>query len=78
MESFLKGNSDGELELSTQASSGATLPKREKHRRTADEEPPNQLSGEDTSDSETVKLILKDELTDTKVSPATPDDNSKK
>jgi len=32
-------NTDGELELSTALSSGATLPKREKHRRNAEDSP---------------------------------------
>ncbi len=78
MESFLKSNSDGELELSTQASSGATLPKREKHRRSPEEELQNQISGEDQGDTERLKQILKDELADTKLTPPTPDDTPSK
>ncbi len=76
MESFLRGNSDIELELSTQPSSGATLPKREKHKRSA-EELRNEISEDDTTDTETIKQILKDELSDSKL-PPTPDDNTKK
>lgn len=66
---------DQEVEMSTAASSGATLPKREKLRRTESQDgdvPESALmSGEDTTDTEMMKSILKDDLSDAP-SPATP------
>jgi hypothetical protein len=50
------------LEISTATSSGTTLPKREKHRRTA--ESSEAVSGDDSTDSEQFKNQLKEELRD--------------